>query len=59
MWMTNKISHANKDVNTQVIEAIEMQFGKLDIWRGTKHSLLGMNIDQKDRKFNIHTSGYI
>ena len=41
----NKISHVDPEVNTEVIKRIEERFGKLDIWRGTKHDLLGMKVD--------------
>ena len=40
----NKISHADPQVVTKVIENIEERFGKMTITRGKEHVFLGMNI---------------
>jgi len=42
-----KISHANQDVVTQIIEDIVKKFGKMSVTRGHKHKFLGMDINFK------------
>ena len=49
----NKISHADPEVVTSVINDISKHFGKLTVSRGKKHDYLGMNIELKDRKVHI------
>jgi Reverse transcriptase (RNA-dependent DNA polymerase) len=39
-----KISHADPDVVTSVIEQLEASFGKMTVTRGPEHVFLGMNI---------------
>jgi len=43
-----KISHANQDVVTQIIQDIETKFGKISVTRGHKHKFLGMDINFKN-----------
>jgi len=39
-----KISHANQDVFTQIIQDIERKFGKISVTWGHKHKFPGMDI---------------
>ena len=57
----NKISHADKDVVSEVLKQVEEHFGKLVISRGNTHDLLGMKIelDRKNKKVKIDTSVHI
>ena len=51
----NKISHANPNVVTMIIDKIEQQFGKMTVTRGREHVFLGMNITYTDQKTAIIT----
>jgi len=42
-----RISHVNPDLGTQIINDIEMKFGKLSVSSGHKHKFLGMDINFK------------
>ena len=46
----NKISHADKNVVTEIICELEKHFGSFAVTRGKKHSYLGMNIEISDDK---------
>ena len=48
----NKISHADKNVVTEIICELEKKIGSFAVTRGKKHSYLGMNIKirRNDRK---------
>ena len=51
----NKLSHADTDVVTEILDEISEHFGELVVSRGDKHDLLGMHIeiDRKNRKIWI------
>ena len=49
----NKISHVDKNVVTDIIDAISKHFGKLTVSRGNKHDYLGMDIEIKDGKVYV------
>jgi hypothetical protein len=44
----NKVSHADTNVVTEIIQKIEGHFGKMTVTRGKDHVFLGMNITYND-----------
>ena len=57
----NKISHADENVVTEVLNEVEKHFGTLVTSRGNKHDLLGMKLelDRKNKRVLIDTSDHI
>ena len=49
----NKISHVDPKVVTSVIEEISRHFGELQVQRGNKLDILGMDIEIKNKKVHI------
>ena len=50
----NKVSHEDRKVVSKVIQTLKQHFGDLKVFRGTKHTFLGMNIEiLKDKKIQI------
>ena len=49
----NKISHKDPKVVTWVIDELEKHFGKLQVQRGNKFDMLGMDIEIKNKKVYI------
>ena len=41
----NKVSHVEEKVNIKITEKIDKHFGKISVLRGTKHKLLGIDIE--------------
>jgi hypothetical protein len=55
-----KISHANPDVVTNIINQLESKFGKMKVTRGNTHKFLGMDIVYLgDGTATIHMPSYI
>ena len=55
-----KISHANPNVVTNIIDKLESTFGKMKVTRGTNHKFLGMDISfLGDGTATIHMPSYI
>ena len=56
----NKISHADENVVTNIIETIEGRFGKMTVTRGKDHVFLGMNISfLKNGTVSVNMKDYI
>ena len=55
-----KISHAKAGVVTEIIAALESNFGKMTVTRGPRHDFLGMQIEYHgDGTASIHMPAYI
>ena len=54
-----KMSHKDEQVLTDLIEALEEKFGKMNVTRGNKHIYLGLEIEIRDRKVFISMKGYL
>ena len=55
-----KISHVDPEVVTEIVEAIEENFGKMTVTRGKKHTFLGMDLTLNgDGTVTVAMSNYI
>ena len=54
-----KIGHKNPKVVSKVKKYLESKFGRMRVNRGMKHTYLGMNIEFKDQKVQIHIKDYV
>jgi len=55
-----KISHVNRDVVTDVINLLELEFGKMSVTRGKEHVFLGMTVTYNaNRTASISMKSYL
>jgi len=55
-----KISHVNCNVVTDIINLLELEFGKMSVTRGKEHTFLGMVVTYNDnRTASINMKGYL
>ena len=61
LWYVDdlKIPHAEKEVVEDTVKKLEGFFGTLTVTRGGEHTYVGLKVDIKDGKVEIHNTEYI